>query len=159
MTSFLYRAFPVSLFLFACSENSSEPADPVTLVEVSLAAPGLSPGDTLHFTAAVSGERGRLFDRTVTWSSSNPNAATVSDSGVVTGVGIGTTLIRAESEGVNDSVLLPVSSPFKRVSVGDRAVCALGTSGAAYCWGMALTGRSAGAARRTPRVRSRSLAG
>lgn len=54
-------------------------------------------GNTITLTATVLPEDAN--DRTVTWSSDNPSVATVSSSGVVTGIHTGTATIQAASKG------------------------------------------------------------
>lgn len=85
----------------ACGGSSpSEPHDPPgggsTLVDISPDSAVLVTGDTIRFTAAVQDEGGATVPgATVTWSSSAPSVATVSDEGLVTVLAPGSTVIAA----------------------------------------------------------------
>jgi hypothetical protein len=53
-------------------------------------------GGTVQFTANAYGKNGKLVPRaTAAWSSLNPEVAAVSSTGLVTGIGSGSTIIRA----------------------------------------------------------------
>lgn len=79
-----------------------------------------------------------LQDRPVTWTSSNPAVATVSDSGVITMVGTGTATISAQADsaigivrvGTLSAAIMPNS-----VAGGSYHHCGLTSTGEAYCWG------------------------
>ena len=66
---------------------------PVTGVTLNKTSANLAVGDTLSLTATVAPTN--ATNKTVTWSSSNPLVATVSDDGVVTAVGAGEAIITA----------------------------------------------------------------
>jgi Galactose oxidase-like, Early set domain/Bacterial Ig-like domain (group 1)/Invasin, domain 3/Bacterial Ig-like domain (group 2) len=77
------------------------PQEPVATVEVSPQSPIVVAGTTLQLTAYtldVGGEP--LAGRAITWASDAPQYATVSSSGLVTGVAVGSATISATSEGV-----------------------------------------------------------
>lgn len=101
----------------ATSEGASGTA-PITVVPVPVAAviidnrsPNVREGGTAQLTATVQDAIGRaLTGRTVTWSSATPAIATVSQAGLVTGLTVGTTYVRASSEGKTDSVPMLVKS-------------------------------------------------
>ena len=77
---------------------SSEPV--VASVVVSPETASVTVGATVHLTATVKDASGNtLSGQTVAWSSSDPAAATVSSSGVVTGVTGGAAIITATSGG------------------------------------------------------------
>src|SRR5213595_3700788 len=79
-------------------------AAPVATVTLSPAAAAVQPGQTVQLTASTKDANGNtLTGRTVTWASNNNPAATVSSSGLVTGVATGTALITATSEGKTGS--------------------------------------------------------
>src|SRR3989441_567611 len=88
----------------------------VASVTVSPATASLQVGQTVQLTATPQDASGSpLSGRVVTWVSSNPAAATVSASGVVTGVAVGAATITATSEGQNGTssvtiALIPVAS-------------------------------------------------
>src|SRR3989441_1042630 len=73
---------------------------PVASVTVSPASASLAVGATQPFTATLKDANGNILTgRTVTWATSNVAVATVSGSGLVTGLVAGTATITATSEG------------------------------------------------------------
>ena len=84
----------------------------VAMVTVAVGASSLTVGQTTQATATVKDADGNvLTDRVVTWSSSNPSAATVSSTGLVTAAAAGSANIIATSEGKSGSATLTVSAP------------------------------------------------
>src|SRR5438876_146252 len=92
------------------------PVASVASVAVAPATASLTVGQTMQLTATPKDSAGgTLTGRTVMWSSSNPSVATVSGSGLVTSVVVGTATITATSEGKAGSAtvtvtLVPVAS-------------------------------------------------
>jgi hypothetical protein len=87
-------------------------AAPVATVTVSPAAAAVQPGQTVQLTATTKDANGNtLTGRTVTWASNSNAAATVSSSGLVTGVATGTALITATSEGKSGGAAIAVGTP------------------------------------------------
>jgi hypothetical protein len=87
------------------------PPVPVASVAVSPAAPGVEVGKTVQLTAATADAAGSpLSGRAVAWSSASPGIATVSASGVVTGVAPGSASITATSEGRRGSATVTVTT-------------------------------------------------
>jgi hypothetical protein len=85
-------------------------SDPVATVTVSPNPATVSTGQTVPLTATLKSSNGTvLTGRTVTWTSDHPSIATVSSSGVVTGVAAGSTTIRATAEGRTGISALTVS--------------------------------------------------
>lgn len=85
-------------------------ADPVASVTVSPNPASVSTGQTTQLTATLKSSNGTvLTGRTVTWTSANPSIATVSSSGLVTGVAEGSTTITATAESKSGSTTLNVS--------------------------------------------------
>lgn len=110
---------PGQVTITASSEGVSGTAQitvitlPVASVLISPRAPAVKQGETTQLTAIARDAVGRpLDDRSITWSTRNPTTATVSLSGLVSGVTFGTTWIVATSEGKLDSVSLRVRSLF-----------------------------------------------
>lgn len=84
---------------------------PVAAVIIDNRTPSVREGGTAQLTALVQDAIGRaLTGRTLTWSSATPAVATVSQQGLVTGLTVGTTYVRASSEGKTDSVPMLVRS-------------------------------------------------
>ena len=83
---------------------------PVASVSVSPSTASVVAGRTVTLSATVRDASGAtLTDRTVTWSSSNTAVATVSQSGVVTGLAPGSAVIFATSEGQSDQAAVTVT--------------------------------------------------
>src|SRR5205823_4609778 len=84
---------------------------PVSAVTVSPASASVQPGQTLQLTATTLDSAGNvLTGRTVTWSSSNTAAATVSRTGLVSGVAAGSATITALSEGQSGTAVVAVTN-------------------------------------------------
>jgi len=82
----------------------------VASVSVSPPSTGMVVGRTAQFTAALQDASGNaLSGRVVTWSMSNALVATVSDSGLVTGVSAGSATMTATSEGKSGTAAISVS--------------------------------------------------
>jgi uncharacterized protein YjdB len=89
---------------------ASTPPVPVASVTVTLAASSRNPGQTTQATAVTrDGNNNILTGRSITWSSSNPGVATVTSSGLVTAIAIGTVQIMAACEGQSGSGSLTVT--------------------------------------------------
>ena len=89
---------------------AAAPAAPVSSVTVSGSATSILVGGTASVTATPKDAQGHvLTGKTVTWSSSAPNVASVS-SGVATGVAAGTAVINATVDGVIGSLPMTVTS-------------------------------------------------
>lgn len=94
-------------------------AVPVASVAVAAGTTSLTIGQTTQATATTRDASGNvLTGRPITWSSSNPSIATVSSSGLVTGVAAGSTQILATSGGQTGSLSISVvSAPATIASV------------------------------------------
>jgi uncharacterized protein YjdB len=102
-----------------CEGKSS--TSQVTVIPASIASVAVTPlssevvvGENLQFSASVLDARGvSLIDRTIVWSSSNTEIATISSSGLVTGLKSGGPItITAMSEGKNGTAQLMVNLPI-----------------------------------------------
>ena len=92
---------------------------PVATVAVAPLAASVAFGATQALTATLKDAGGNvLTGRTVTWSSSNTSVATVSSTGVVTGVAQGTATVTAESDGRSgaSAVTITLPTPVSTVS-------------------------------------------
>src|SRR3989441_418547 len=86
-------------------------AVPVASVAVTPASASMQTGGTVQLTATPKDANGNpLNGRVVAWTSSNSAVATVSASGLVTGVAIGSTTITATSEGQSGTSSVTVSN-------------------------------------------------
>src|SRR6266851_5772709 len=100
----------------ACKDSTSPPAPagPPAVASVTVApSPGTLPvGSTAQLTATTKDSAGNvLTGRAVTWASSNTVVATVSATGLVTGVAVGSATITATSEGKNGTAAVAVTAP------------------------------------------------
>ena len=85
---------------------------PVASVALSPARGQIAVGATLQLSATARDERGEtLTARTVSWASSTPSVASVSQSGVVTGVASGSATVTASSGAVTASATVVVEAP------------------------------------------------
>jgi uncharacterized protein YjdB len=101
-----------------------DPASPVPVasVEVSPATANVQVGAAVQLTAVARDAAGNaLPGRAITWSSGSTGIATVSESGLVTGVAAGEATITATSEGISGSATVTVTTapppPVASVSV------------------------------------------
>ncbi len=94
--------------LAAC-DSATTPRPPVAVVTVAPPAATLLSGDTVRLVAtAMDASRDTLKDRPITWQTSDAAVATVSATGLVTGVGSGTASITAVVEGQNGASAVTV---------------------------------------------------
>jgi hypothetical protein len=85
---------------------------PVASVRISPDSARIERGGTVDLSAAAFDAQGNvLTGRPVSWSSDNPSVATVSATGLVTGVGAGVTEVYATSEGRVDAARITVTIP------------------------------------------------
>lgn len=106
--------------LAACSGGSSEPPAPiVATVEVTPTTGSKKVGETLQLGAAVKDALGNILQgQSVTWSTSLASVASVSTSGLVTAVGVGTATITATAgnqSGVATITVIP--EPIASITV------------------------------------------
>jgi uncharacterized protein YjdB len=97
---------------------------PVASVAVSPSSGSVAAGGTLQLTATPKDASGTpLSGRVVTWSSGNTAVATVSPSGLVTGVGAGGPVtITALSEGQSGTAAITVTAPSGLFAIGDSVL-------------------------------------
>lgn len=108
--SAIRRLTGLLLLAFFVGCNDSSGPVPVGSVEITPSDPSVEVGSTLHLEAAVLDASGdELTDRSVEWSSDEPEIADVDSDGLVTGVAEGNTVIRAESGGVEGTVEVAVT--------------------------------------------------
>src|SRR5207248_9352940 len=86
---------------------------PVATVTVSPASAPVPAGQTVQLSATPKDASGNaLTGRTITWGSSNNTVATVSSSGLVSGVATGSATITATSETKSGTSAITVSTPL-----------------------------------------------
>lgn len=115
---------PGNAMITATSEGRSGSASitvqpvPVASVTVSPGSGTLDVGGTLSLMATTSdASGGMLSGRSVAWSSSNSQVATVSSTGVVSAVSPGSTTITATSEGKSGSAAITVRAPVASITI------------------------------------------
>ena len=137
----------VAVLLGACQggDPTNPPVDNVVAsVAVSPAAPPLVEGDSVQLSATPKNAGGAaLSGKTVIWSSSATNIATVSDRGVVTGVKQGSLTITATVDGTSGKtdivvnkgaplVIEPARAAFDSIGPAGGTITATGTNGIVY---------------------------
>src|SRR5437867_7694 len=94
------------------------PPTPVATVQVLPGSASVRTGQTTQLSVVLRDAAGNaLTGRTVTWGSSNAGTASVSSTGLVTGVAGGTATITATSEGQSGTATVTVTVPVATVSV------------------------------------------
>ncbi|MCL4213158.1 MAG: Ig-like domain-containing protein [Gemmatimonadales bacterium] len=87
-------------------------AQPVASVTLSPSTASVAVGQAMQFAATLRDASGNLLTgRSVTWTSTASAVATINASGSASGVGAGTTTIRATSEGISGQATLTVTTP------------------------------------------------
>lgn len=81
----------------------------VSSITVSPAAPALGIGEQVQLSALVADASGAPLNRSVTWSTSNSSVATISATGMLTGVAAGTATITATADKKRGSVTVAVA--------------------------------------------------
>src|SRR5688572_23816284 len=100
MTSGRSRVALAVLFLAACDDGALGPSSTVESVAVIPGSFSLAVGDTLRLSTIARGDIGNpLLGRSIAWESSAPSVASISATGLVTGVGAGAAIITATIEG------------------------------------------------------------
>ncbi len=121
----------------------------VASVAISPPGAGVESGNQVQLAAQLRDASGTvLTGRKVVWASADNTIATVDSTGLVTGSGLGGTLVSATSVPVypledpqRDSGTFRVYVRFASLSTGESHTCAVTTRQAAYCWGWQLDGR------------------
>lgn len=100
---------------------------PVATVTVTAQASEMLVHETQTVSAELKDSRGRLISgRSISWSTSDANIATVSSAGLVSAVGAGAAIITATAEGKTGQVQIGVSvQPVATVTIGGSAAAML----------------------------------
>jgi uncharacterized protein YjdB len=105
----VHTAIALCLAALACGGGGSTGPAPVASVTVDLAQSSISIGSTTTATATAKDASGNVLPgRAITWSSNNPNIATVSATGLVTAVRSGSAIISAATEGRSGTATVTV---------------------------------------------------
>lgn len=130
----------VVVFALSCSDDSRSPITPtgpnnakggpkIKSITVSPSSATITVGQTVQLTATVTPGS---VSTTISWASSNPAAATVSQSGLVSGVAAGSTTISASGSGVTGTSSITVTTtppPNSVVMVGAGDIASCSSSG------------------------------
>lgn len=92
-------------------------------VALSRSTVSLEPGETVSVAATVlDASGGALAGRAVSWSSSAPGVARVSESGAITGVAAGSAQVTATSEGKSAAVAVTVVPPVASITLSSSTL-------------------------------------
>jgi alpha-tubulin suppressor-like RCC1 family protein len=122
--------------------TSTVPHAPRLILDISPWFAALTAGQTLQLSEVPGDfiEEAQIHGPTI-WRSLDESIATVSSSGLVTAVGIGSTTILATSDGKTTPVTIGVlRDAFIALAQGSSVTCGLTGAGAAYCWGYGALG-------------------
>lgn len=104
----------------SCSDSAVEPTptpEPVASVAIQLPTDAILMGDSLKLSATLTCQHGHVLSRAVTWSSTKPGVAAVSEKGMVQAKRPGTVVLSAVSEGIRGTATLTVMVPAANVAV------------------------------------------
>jgi glucose/arabinose dehydrogenase len=109
------RILPTAACLaIACGGDGGDvqaPPTPVATVIVQAPESTLAAGQAVQLAATARDAQGNpLADQTFTWATANPSIATVSEAGLVTGVGAGQTEITAMSDTTHGGLMITVTA-------------------------------------------------
>jgi len=130
-TRFAIAVFSGALLtLGACNSDSTEPASAVVSVAVTPRLNNLTVGGTQQLAAqALDASGNPIAGKAITWTSSEPNVATVSATGLVTTVGPGSTAIQASADNSSGFAAISVTAPVASVVItGNGGIIPVGTT-------------------------------
>lgn len=125
---YIALSFVAVMALCACGGDAAAPPE-LAQITVSLGATTLGVNQTSQATATLVGTDGSVFvpaGDVVSWSSGSPSIATVSSTGLVTGIAPGSATISASLLGKSGDALLQVQSRAKGLSVATQPSGAAG---------------------------------
>ena len=114
-TNILYLLGLVMFFLSACSDDNEQATVAVTNVTISPTSISLECGETYQLMVDISPQD--ATEQNVSWSSSDAQIATVSDDGIVTGIGKGNATITASVGGKSAVCNVTVTLDVQSVSI------------------------------------------
>ena len=132
-----YRIALITAIALGCGGGGDDAVTPppppvVTTIDVSPASRSMLVGDTLTLVAVVRDQNGATMTGVaITWASSNANVATVSTSGKVTAVAVGSATISASASGKHGdaSLTIAVPTPVATLEPSNRKTATIGPEG------------------------------
>lgn len=102
---------PILLMIAGCGQFFPSPTS-ITALQVAPSNATVAPGVTQQYTATATYANNTTADVTssVTWSTSQPGTATISSTGLLTGVALGTAIVQAQSGNVTASTNVTVTT-------------------------------------------------
>lgn len=108
---------------------------PTERVEVEPSSVELFPGESAQLSATVfDPDDAIIAGRAITWSSAEPEIATVDADGLITAVSAGSTELTARTPDASAYVTVQVLK-WRQIGAGYHYSCGVLSNGAAYCWG------------------------
>jgi hypothetical protein len=102
----------------ACSGSSGPDTPPVNVIEVSPQTASREVGQSLQYSAVAKEADGtEITGLTFEWVTTNPSVATVTNTGLVTAAGIGTTSVQASAGGKVGSAMLSIEPPIGSITI------------------------------------------
>jgi alpha-tubulin suppressor-like RCC1 family protein len=133
----------------ACSVNfnglwEATRAAPTASIEIRPDSAAMVMQETIYLKPIIwSASGARLFERDLTWTSSDTAVARVAEDGSVYATGIGATTIEVSNMGLTaDAKVATRSVSFTSVHAGAYHTCGLSADGEAFCWGANEAGQS-----------------
>ena len=139
-----------SLALSSCGDSGGKTtgpdSTPVSTITLSHAALTLGVGSSQRLVATTRQQDGTLLtDRAITWTTNDSSVASVSTTGLVIALRVGSATITATSEGKTSTAAVTVRAVldggFASVATGSAHTCALTAAGTAWCWGRGESGQ------------------
>lgn len=131
ISTWILSAFSVAALLSCGGDSSTGPSGSVSKVTVTPSSDSLSLGASVTLSAsAVDGSGNPVSGAKIFWNTENSSIATVSSSGVVTGIATGNVRIAASSNGVSGFsaiTVIPPSVASVRVTPSSAAITVDGT--------------------------------
>ncbi len=117
--AFAFRGFSCALTVAAlagCGLSAGTEPSLQKLNSMTISPPSLTimQGDSAKFSAnGIDSQSRPMVPPNLTWRSSNTSVATVNNSGMVRGIGVGSATMTATSSGMSASVLVVVTAPAR----------------------------------------------
>jgi hypothetical protein len=136
----LYVRLPLVVLLLslaACgSDSNTQPsvdANAAAAVSIDATPATISLGGVLQLSASAMNSVGTiLMGKAIAWQSSRPDVATITSTGLVSGISVGTAVISAKSDGKSQSITLTVRQGTQITLTGDAGDLIVGSETYSY---------------------------